>query len=270
VAERPTYRTDLYRGTAGYYDRFRPPYPDQLTSDLLARVEVGAGDRLLDLACGTGQVAFALAEHFDEIWAVDQEAESVGFARAKAEALGIYKIHWLVGRAEDVAVTGPFDLVAVGNAFHRLHRETVAARAMSWLGPGRCLALLWGGTPWRGAGRWQAEMSAVLDEWVHRVDAADRVPADWEKGLARDPTPQLLERAGFTYLGEFAFAAEHTWTVETLVGFVYSTSFLNTEALGNHVQEFEEELAQRLLTHEPVGVFPQTIRFAYELARRPV
>jgi SAM-dependent methyltransferase len=48
----------------------------------------GAG-RLVDLACGTGQVALSLAHHFAEV-VVDQEEEMVAYGRAKAEAAGVY------------------------------------------------------------------------------------------------------------------------------------------------------------------------------------
>ena len=56
----PYFNVDLYRGTAEYYDRFRPGYPPVLTDDLLSRVRPSGRGWLLDLACGTGQIAFAL------------------------------------------------------------------------------------------------------------------------------------------------------------------------------------------------------------------
>jgi hypothetical protein len=69
----PAFRTDLYRGTAAAYDRFRPRHPTALIADLVARTGADGTGRLLDLACGTGQAAFALAESFAD-WAVDQRA----------------------------------------------------------------------------------------------------------------------------------------------------------------------------------------------------
>jgi trans-aconitate methyltransferase len=58
------FRTDLYRGTAAFYARFRPPYPASLLEDLAARLPVSGRGRLLDLACGTGQAALPLAKRF--------------------------------------------------------------------------------------------------------------------------------------------------------------------------------------------------------------
>jgi len=34
---------DLYQGTAGYYDRYRLPYPEAMTEDLIARRGLRAG-----------------------------------------------------------------------------------------------------------------------------------------------------------------------------------------------------------------------------------
>ena len=48
------FATDLYQGTAEYYDRYRLPYPEAMTEDLIARTGVSGQGRLLDLACGTG------------------------------------------------------------------------------------------------------------------------------------------------------------------------------------------------------------------------
>jgi hypothetical protein len=56
----PEFRPDLYQGTAGYYDRFRVPYPPDLIDDLADRAGADGAGRLLDLACGTGQLSFAL------------------------------------------------------------------------------------------------------------------------------------------------------------------------------------------------------------------
>lgn len=66
------FAADLYQGAAGHYDRCRLPYPGAMTGDLIQRTGVSGGGRLLDLACGTGQLAFPLRHWFSEAWAVDR------------------------------------------------------------------------------------------------------------------------------------------------------------------------------------------------------
>ena len=55
--------------------------------------------------------------------------------------------------------------------------------------------------------------------------------------------------------------------VETLTGFMYSTSILSHEALGRNAEAFARDLRKRLLDVEPEGVFRETISFSYTLAR---
>jgi tRNA/tmRNA/rRNA uracil-C5-methylase (TrmA/RlmC/RlmD family) len=67
---------------------FGRPYPDALFDALRRQLPLSGRGRLLDLACGTGQIAFPLARWFAEVWAVDQEQESVAYGRVKAMAAG--------------------------------------------------------------------------------------------------------------------------------------------------------------------------------------
>jgi ubiquinone/menaquinone biosynthesis C-methylase UbiE len=261
------YRSDLYKGTAEYYDRFRPPYPQALLDDLCARVPVTGTGRLLDLACGTGQIAFALASKFSEVVAVDQEVEAIAFARRKATTLGVDHIEWVVASAERGCLGGVFELVAIGNAFHRLARDVVARRLVHRLQPGGCVALLWSDTPWRGQQLWQQEMAETLKRWTFQLGAADRVPQGWEQAMDRAPHAEVLRRAGLAYEGRFEFAVTQWWSIESLTGFVYSTSFLNRSVLGQHADEFESDLCERLMGADGHDTFRQDATFAYELAR---
>ena len=265
----PEFRTDLYQGTARFYDEFRVAYPERLLDDLRARARITGAGRLLDLACGTGQITFGLASSFAEVWAVDQEPEAIDFAREKARTLGVDNVRWIAGRAEDVDADGSFELAAIGNAFHRLQRQVVAESAMRWLAAGGHLALLWSRSPWDGSQQWQRVLADALQFWTREADATDRVPANLYQHLEEEPDAAVLAAAGFAVVGEFAFVAPHEWTVETLTGFMYSTSVLSQPALGRKVQAFESDLRERLLAVAPEGVFHQEISFSYTLARRP-
>jgi SAM-dependent methyltransferase len=67
----------IFAGTAAYYRRFRPPYPEALVANIVAVAGSGGRGRLLDLGCGTGQLAVPLSRHFRDVVAVDAEEEMV-------------------------------------------------------------------------------------------------------------------------------------------------------------------------------------------------
>ena len=268
VAEELRFRKDLYQGAAEDYDRFRPPYPAQLFTDFHARVPLRDDARVLDLACGTGQITFGLAAHVGEVVAIDQEPSFVEYGRAKAERLALGNIEWRTGSAEDVPLDGVFDLVGIGNAFHRLRRGAVAERLLPHLADGGCVALVWGNTPWNGDGDWQVAYRDVLDRWQDEMQARDRVPSGWEQAIERDPHAEVLRRAGLAYEGERTFPVDQRWTADSLIGLTYSTSFLSRAVLGDRAREFERDLRDRLLACRPDGGFDHRLDFAYELARK--
>lgn len=262
----PSFAADLYRDTAEFYDRFRPAYPPAMTEDLLGRVRPSGRGRLLDLACGTGHLAFALRGSFAETWAVDQEPDMVRLVEAKAARRG-QAMRAVTASAEELsAEASGFELITIGNAFHRLRRDRVAGRAYGWLRPGGHLALCWSRLPWTGDAAWQEALNAVLDRWRSRLNARDRIPQGWASARLAKPDQAVLVEAGFAFIGRHEFEVEHRWTVPELAGLVYSTSFLAAPVFGELAPEFEAELADQLAPH---GVLAERVSFAYDLFRTP-
>jgi SAM-dependent methyltransferase len=264
------FATDLYRGSAGYYDRYRLPYPETMLADLVLQAEVSGHGRLLDLACGTGQLAFPLRRWFGEVWAVDQEPDMVQAVRAKAAAQGVEDVRRIVADAETLdAEPDYFDLVVIGNAFHRLNRDLVAGKILGWLKPGGCLALCWTSQPFIGEEGWQRVLAAIIERWKVALGAEDRVPAGWDLPQQRRPDLQVLAAAGFEVAGRHEFTAEHHWSVPELAGLIRSTSFLPASVLGDQAAAFDADLAASLGPHGDGGAFTENVSFVYELARKP-
>ena len=260
---------DLYRGTAEFYDRFRPPYPAGLLHDLSARAGLTAQSRVLDLACGTGQIAFGVAASVAEVWAIDQEPDFIELGKHKAQRLGVDNIRWAVASAEDLALEGSFDLVAIGNAFHRLERHNVTRRLVRHLGASGCIGLVWSWSPWSGPRDWQRVLSTAIDRWIVETNSGSRIPSQWHEAMVTEPHEQVLRSAGLDYKGRFELEQVERWTVESLIGNVYSTSVLNPRVLGHRRAEFTDDISTRLMACEPTGVFHQDQVYAYDLARRP-
>ncbi|MEX3105683.1 MULTISPECIES: bifunctional 2-polyprenyl-6-hydroxyphenol methylase/3-demethylubiquinol 3-O-methyltransferase UbiG [unclassified Streptomyces] len=293
-----SFRPDLYRGTADYYDRFRLAYPDTMLADLVHRTSPSGHGRLLDLACGTGQLAFPLRAWFAEVWAVDAEADMGDVVRAKAGAGGevadagaggggdaadakavsdraevgggVGRVRAVTAKAEDLEMdAGSVELVVIGNAFHRLPRDLVARCVLSWLEPGGHLALCWSTSPWAGPLDWQQAFGAVLRRWQEALGATSRVPSSAEQRRRTDPDGEVLRRAGFEPAVRHEFAVEHRWTLGELAGHVRSTSFLPPSVLADRAAEFDGDLMAVLSPYTVDGHLTETVSFAYDLARKP-
>jgi SAM-dependent methyltransferase len=263
---------DLYQGTAGYYDRYRLSYPAEMLDDLVRRARVTGQGRLLDLACGTGQLAFPLRHRFREVWAVDREADMVDMVREKAAAAGAGEIRPVVSDAETLdCAPGYFELAVIGNAFHRLGRDAVASRVLAWLRPGGCLALCWSSGPWPGeAAAWQRALAVTVAQWRARLGVEHRVPRGWDLPRQVRPDRQVLSEAGFQAVGRYEFAAGRSWTLAEIGGYVRATSALPAVVLGDQAAAFDADLAAALGRHADAdGRYPQTVSFAYDLASKP-
>ena len=54
--------------------------------------------------------------------------------REVALGAGVENLHWVVARAEDLnAPEDAFELITIGEVFHRFDRVSVARRALAWL-----------------------------------------------------------------------------------------------------------------------------------------
>jgi ubiquinone/menaquinone biosynthesis C-methylase UbiE len=270
VAEEVRFAADLYRGAAAVYDRYRLPYPAAMIADLVRRAGVSERGPLLDLACGTGQLAFPMRRWFAEVWAVDQEPDMIRVVRAKAAAEQARNLQPVLSGAETLsAPPGYFELAVIGNAFHRLNRDLAASRILGWLQPGGHLALCWTSQPWDGEQTWQRALAAVLDRWKAALSAGDRIPAGWAEARSRRPDSAVLSDAGFELAGSCEFAIEHRWTVPELAGLIRSTSFLPAAVLGDQGAAFDADLAAGLGAENKDGVLTETVSFEWELARKP-
>jgi ubiquinone/menaquinone biosynthesis C-methylase UbiE len=270
MADEIRFAADLYRGTAAAYERYRLPYPAAMIADLVRSARVSGRGRLLDLACGTGQLAFPLRGWFAEVWAVDQEPDMVEAVRAKAATAGARNLLPVESSAETLGAQPEyFELTVVGNAFHRLDRDLAACRIFDWLQPGGHLALCSTSQPWNGEQSWQLALVAALERWKSALGAQQRIPAGWEEARTRRPDSEVLSDAGFELADSREFAIDHRWTLPELAGLIRSTSFLPAVVLADQAAAFDADLAASLSPHSDDGVFPQTMSFTYELARKP-
>jgi Methylase involved in ubiquinone/menaquinone biosynthesis len=93
---------------------------------LVQLTELDRAARVLDLGCGPGQLALALAPHAGEVVAVDPEPEMLRIAAENAAAAGL-EIRFVEGSSADIGPgldlgPGRFHLAVIGRAFHWMDR----------------------------------------------------------------------------------------------------------------------------------------------------
>ena len=239
-----------------------------MLADMLQRAGGGRG-ALLDIATGPGRIALDLADRFERVVALDLEPDMIDVARRRAASRGITNVTWLVGPAEGFeAPPASFDLVTIGEAFHRLVPDVVADIAFGVLRPDSCLATLGTDNRFSGDEPWEIAYREVRDRWVARafpdgfglvlpggaLDQADREAA--------------MRAAGFVDIEGHDVEETVEFTFDEMAGYLASTSLCSRTAIGQDFDLWIAELRSALGADESTR-FREHVRWGYTLARKP-
>jgi len=260
---KPSYPPDAFEGTAVYYSRFRIPYPLVLIEDLINRTSPPQQSTLLDIACGPGRVTIPLAPYFSKVLANDIEPEMVAAGKSEAEKNGISNIVWITGTAEELKMeSNSIDLITISEAFHRLDQSLILDLAHSWLKPGGHIALIGMYSIWRGREVWHKRVTEIIEKWT-------AYPSGNNISEFRD-YKLLLSDKGFNNCRDYSFEFPHYCNIESIIGYLYSTSRCSKKVLGDKADEFESDLKAELNKIDENGVFFENVRCGYTLGKKPL
>lgn len=260
VSAIPTYDSTLFQGAAWYYARYRSRYPQALFDLLTDRFQLDGTERLLDLGCGAGLVAIPFSNRFAEVVAIDPDAEMLKEAKAETEAIGVTNIRWIHDRAESISADlGHFRLVTFGRSFHWMQRELVLEKLYSLLPDNGGIAILnTGDDPWNSTLPWKKAAIATVKRWLGEQRRTGQAGQGVWKPLAV-PHSQVLAQSHFARQETFDLTFEKNWTIDSYLGYLYSTAFALPSFFGDDRKKFEADLKASLLAVEPSGHFTEEL-----------
>lgn len=268
----------LFGGSAPFYERGRIPYPPGLHDAFADVADLDGRPRLLDVGCGTGRVALALADLFDEVVGVDPDAAMLAEAERLAVERAVTNVTWVRRRAEELFPdVGSFRYATFAASFHWMDREVVAARTFAVLEPGGAFVHVGGAEVRTPPPTVPPPHPAPPAGPVARLAQRYLGPARRAgQGVLRHGTPgdewAVLQHAGFEPPEATIVPGRHVLvrTIDDIVASVFSMSATAPHLFGDRVEEFERELRDLLAEAADAGRFcVQVPDLALVVYRRP-
>ncbi|HEY4348202.1 MAG TPA: class I SAM-dependent methyltransferase [Gaiellaceae bacterium] len=126
---------------ADEYDRHRPAYPDALLDHACEVAALDAGDRVLEIGCGTGQLTRSLLARGLRVLALEPGARLLALAQDNLGAIG--DVEFVNARLEDASLPrGRFRAVFSASAMHWIDPDLGWQKVAEALAPGGTLALI--------------------------------------------------------------------------------------------------------------------------------
>lgn len=258
----------LFEGTAAYYDSFRPGIPPGLAKLLMSvAAEYPGPQRLLDLGTGSGQVPAAIGRNFESVICIDVDREMLEFARRRLRSLidnGI-EVTLITARAEDCPVPAGWlaSLVTISRAFHWMDRELVLSRLESVVAAFGGVAVFADRGFWNPDSGWKQIVKQCIIDYL----GPERRAGSGTYSLDDRSHADVLTASAFSEVEESVIPVRRTWTVDSVIGNLFSTSFASRAVLGSKAEAFESDLRERLI---PFGhSLVEDSAFAVQIGRRP-
>lgn len=209
------------------------------------RTPVGVPRRLLDVGTGTGFVLQAFADRFDDLVGNDPDPDLLAVAdRELSPLVAIGQVRLIPGSAEEFVTPDGWSpqLVTVCRAFHWFDRPRFLAHVHAMLPPGGVLAVFGDHSIWAAHAVWKDAVLNVVQEFL----GTDRRAGD---GLYQAPAGDYaddLVRSGFRNVRRERVPVQRTQTIDSVIGYLHSTSFASLAVLGDQANAFDARVRERL------------------------
>ncbi|GGF23755.1 methyltransferase [Halobacillus andaensis] len=260
------YGPDLFKGTATYYSKYRPKYPSSLIRFLVQHFSLNGEQRVLDLGCGPGSVSFRLADWCHQIVGIDTDREMIAEAKYLHHLLRIGDIEWFHGDLDRYVKTHSksFHLVTIAKAFHWMDRERTIETLYEMVEPGGGVAIIDNYESHKPLRPWQKKLNEVIKRWYGQERKAGNTTYDHPKKTHA----QVLEDSKFETEVYYLPSYEIEWSIGTILGNLYSTSYGARRFLGDRVSDFEQDVRDALSQLNAQGIFKESMVLSVKSGRK--
>jgi ubiquinone/menaquinone biosynthesis C-methylase UbiE len=261
---------ELFRSTATYYARYRAGYPPQLFDHLAERFHLDRTQTVLDLGCGTGQLAIPLSGHIARVIAVDPEPAMLAEAARLAGEHSADNIEWRRGDSFHLSELDlpALDLVTMGASFHWMDRDATLAALDRLIVPGGAVVIASGGAPGtKTPPPWEATITAMRTKYL----GAPRRAGSGTYTHPAEGHADILRRSPFSQVDTREWSWSMDRDLDSVIGLQFSYSFSAPAQFADEQQRaaFEDELRETLTDQFPNGNFHEDIRTEALIATRP-
>lgn len=255
----------IFKSTAQYYSKYRPPYPKEMFDYIRVQIQKEGKGKYADLGCGTGFLTLPLSRYFDQTIAVEVDSDMLEAAKEEAQLKSIIHIQWKHQPAENFDDSpGLYQLITIGSALHWMEIDKVLKTSFKLLQSEGVLAIFGMPSLWNGEEEWQKSVIKVIQKWLGKER---RVGTQFYSAPSRE-YEEYLKEAGFTRIKKIIFNMDYRWNLETILGYLYSTSFCSKEQLKENALDFQKDLEKALKEINPDGVFEQMIPVSLLIAQK--
>jgi len=161
----------LFCGTYEYYGKYRPNIPEEVIRIIVEHFDIKAEDRILDIGCGTGQMAIAMNGKYGEMVCLDSDPRMLKQAKLEIKRMGLkQKITLINCRAEDLIKMknelGIFKIATISRAFHWMNQDKVLTALDSLIREDGGIAIVGDVSIWIGDEEWKHAVKRIVQKYL--------------------------------------------------------------------------------------------------------